>query len=114
MPYRRKILIIEHDDFLREILGNILHKNGNYIINGFCVHDGIDEARGKKIDLAIVGTSCKNYGGKKSISYIRKELGPTLDIFILNSGDEIIDFIPKDKQMKISELSIKTLVKKLS
>lgn len=114
MPHRRKILIIEHDDFLREILGNLLHKNGNYIINGFCIKDGIEQAQGKKIDLVIVGTSCKNYGGKKSINYIQKEFGPTVNIFILNSSEKIIDFIPKDKQIKISELSIKDIIKKLS
>lgn len=114
MPYRRKILIIEHDDFLREILGNLLHKEGMYILNGFCIEDGIETAHGKNIDTIILGTSCPDYNGKKSMNHLRKELGPNIDFFILNTTNKNIDFVSIEMQMKISQLSIKDIIKKLS
>lgn len=109
---RKKILIIEHDDFLREILGNLLYKKGNYILNGSCVERGLIEAKNQKIDTVILGTSCKQYNGSKSIHYIKKQLGD-IDFFILNSTDSEIDFISKNKQIKISELSIKRILEKI-
>lgn len=114
MPHRRKILIIEHDDFLREILGNLLHKENLYILNAFCIKKGMKEARGKNIDTIILGTSCPDYKGKNSLHYLRKEFGQNIDFFILNTTNKNIDFIPVDMQMKISELSIKDIIKKLS
>ena len=67
MPDRRKILIVEHDDFLREIIGNLLHKKNLYILSAFCIENGIKEAQGKHIDTIILGTSCPDYNGKNSI-----------------------------------------------
>lgn len=113
MPDRRKILIIEHDDFLREIIGNLLHKEGMYILNGFCIENGISVAHGKNIDTIILGTSCPDYNGKKSLHHLRKELGPRIEFFILNTTNKNIDFVPTDMQMKISELYIKDIIRKL-
>ncbi len=113
MPHRRKILIVEHDDFLREILGNLLHKEGNYIISGFCVEKTLEEARGKHISLVILGTSCKRYEGKKSIHYLQKNLGHEVQFYIINHSEKEIDFIPQDMQMKVSELSVKKIIEKI-
>ena len=113
MPHRRKILIIEHDDFLREIIGNLLHKEGMYILNGFCIENGISEGRGKNIDTIILGTSCPDYNGKNSLHHLRKELTPNIEFFILNTTGKNLDFVSVDMQMKISELSIKKIIKKL-
>ena len=82
MPHRRKILIIEHDDFLREILGNLLHKNGNYIISGFNIEETLKEASGKNISMLILGTSSKQYEGIKTIHYIKKNLGQNISFFL--------------------------------
>ena len=112
MPHRKKILIIEKDDFLREIIGNLLHKKGLYILNGFCIEDGLQTAHGKQIDTVILGTSCDDYIDKKSTHYIRKNLG-NVEFYILNNTNKSIDGIPSDMQMKISELSIKDMVTKL-
>jgi DNA-binding NtrC family response regulator len=113
MPFRRKILIVENDDFLREILGNLLHKDGNYIISGFCVEETLAEVRGKNISLVILGTSCERYEGKKSIHYIQKNLGHDIQFFIINNSKKEIDFVPKNMQMKVSELSVSKLVEKI-
>ncbi len=113
MPHIQKILIIEHDDFLRGIIGNLLHKNGLYIINGFCIQSGLKKSKNQKVDVVILGTSCSDYEGKKTISYIQKELG-SVKFFIINNKNTEIDFIDSDMQMKTSELSIEKIVQKLS
>lgn len=110
---RKKILIIERDDFLREILGNLLHKKGFYIENGFSVQDGIDNSQGKNIELIILGTSCDDYKGKKSINFIKKNLGH-VDFFILNNTDKETGLVEHNNEIKISELSIKDIIKKIS
>ncbi len=107
---RKKILIVEHDDFLREILGNLLHKNGYYIISDFCINNGFKLSKNKKIDSIIIGTSCKEYEGKKTIHYIKKQFG-NVNIFVINNTEDVIDFIDKDKQIKTSELSIKQILR---
>ncbi len=114
MSKRKKILIIEYDDFLREILGNLLHKKGFYIINGFCIENGLTEAYGKNIDTVILGTSCPDYKGKNSIHHIKKELGSDINFFIINDNNKDIDFIPPDMQIKTSELSVQKIIEKLS
>ncbi len=108
---RKKILIIEHDDFLREILGNLLHKKGYYILSGFCVNNGLALAQRKKINTVILGTSCKEYDGKKTMHYIQKQLG-NVNFFIINNTKEEINFIDNNKQIKISELSIQEILTK--
>lgn len=109
MPDRKKILILEKDDFLREIIGNLLHKKGYYILNGFCIQNGLEEAKNKHIHNVILGTSCKDFQGKKSINYIKKNL-TTEDFFVLNDTDKEISWIEEEKQMKISNLSIKKII----
>jgi DNA-binding NtrC family response regulator len=113
MPHRRKILIVENDDFLREILGNLLHKEGNYIISGFRVEKTLEEARRKNISLVILGTSCERYDGKKSIHYIQKNLGHNIQFFIINNSEKEIDFVSKDMQMKVSDLSVSKIIEKI-
>lgn len=113
MSNRKKILIVERDDFLREIVGNLLHKNGLYILNGFCIQDGIENAQNQHINTVLLGTSCRDYKGKQSLDYIKKHL--TVDaFFILNEGSDDLDFVSAENQMKMSELSIEALVNTFS
>ena len=114
MSDRRKILIIEHDDFLREILGNLLHKQGNYILNGSCIEKGIQEAEGKNIHAVILGTNCRQFQGKQSLEYIRKKLGNTVNFFIINDTNETLDFVADDAQMNIDDLSVQTILERFS
>ena len=112
MPYRKKILIIENDDFLREIIGNLLHKNEYYIINSNSIQTGIEKAQHEHISYVILGTSCQDYKGKNTLNYIKRNLGEA-NIYILNTTQKNIPGIEKDNQMKISELSIKTLLQEI-
>lgn len=114
MPHRRKILIIEHDDFLREILGNLLHKRGNYILNGSCIEKGIQEAENENIHTVILGTDCHTFQGKQSLAYIRKKLGNHVNFFIINDTNEILDFVADDAQMNIDDLSVQTILERFS
>lgn len=109
MPHRKKILIAERDDFLREIIGNLLHKKGFYVLNGLCIEDAIQESKGHKIDTIILGTSCRDYKNKKSIQYIKKNIAIN-NFYILNDSEKELDFVPADMQMKISELSIQKII----
>jgi len=113
MPYRKKILIIENDDFLREIVGNLLHKNEYYIINSSSVNEGIEKVHSQQIYTVILGTSCLDYKDKNNIHYIKKNLGE-VEIFILNTNKKEILEIDPEQQMKISELSIKEILRKLA
>ena len=113
MPHRKKILILENDDFLREILGNILHKNNNYIINGSTIHQGIEHSIGMNIDTVILGTSCVDYKQKNTIHYIQTRLG-LVDVYLLNNQKKHVDYFPENKQIKISELSIEEILRELT
>jgi len=115
MPNRQKILILENDDFLREIIGNLLHKKGGYILNGFSVEDGLSDAQGHHINTVIIGSSCPDFKGKETLKYIKKQLGTIdADFFVINDGAKIISGIDKDQQMKTSELSIEKILKRIS
>ncbi|MCI5050781.1 MAG: hypothetical protein MRY57_00525 [Candidatus Pacebacteria bacterium] len=111
MSHRRKILILENDEFLREIIGNLLHKKGGYILNSSSIEDGLKETSGKNIGAVILGTSCPEFKGLKSINYIKKKLeNPNTDFFIINHLNTTIKGFPKDKQMKIEDLSIQKIL----
>jgi len=111
MPKRNKILIIEHDDFLREIIGNLLHKRGGYILNGACVQDGIKESRNHRITTVIIGTACPDYKGKETLAYIRRELeNPQIRFYVLNDTYKELSFLNKKDQIKIKDLSVQEIL----
>lgn len=111
MSHRNKILILENDDFLREIIGNLLHKEGGYILNGFSVQSGIENARNHSITTVILGTSCTDYKGKETLAYLKKELdNPNLEFFVINHQNKKLSFIESDQQMTIDNLSIKKIL----
>lgn len=111
MPKRNKILIMENDEFLREIIGNLLHKRGGYILNASNIEQGLVETSGKNITTVILGTSCSEFKGKESINYIKKKLGnPNTEFFIINHNNKAIPNFPKDRQMKIEDLSIQKIL----
>jgi len=115
MPHRQKILILEKDDFLREILGNLLHKEGGYLFSAFSLKEGLKDTRNHKIDTIILGTSCDEYKGKESLTYIRKQLVDSQPkFFIINHTEDELDVVPKDQQMKTSELSIEKIIDVIS
>lgn len=111
MNNKKKILILERDDFLREILGNLLHKKNQYILNGFSVQEGIIDAKNNNIDTVILGTSCPDYRGKETISYLKKNLvGSNIEFYIINHGKGNTDFVPRNQQFNIQNLSINDIV----
>ena len=110
MPHRPKILIIENDDFLREILGNLLHKAGYYILSDFCIEHILKEHDYHNISLVILGTSCKKFEGKKTIHYLQKILGQNIKYYIINNTEKRLNFIPKEQQILTSELSIQKIL----
>jgi|AntAceMinimDraft_13_1070369.scaffolds.fasta_scaffold10661_1 DNA-binding response OmpR family regulator len=114
MPHRLKILIIENDDFLRELLGNILHKKGFYIINGMTIAEALENAQGHKIHALILGTSCSDYQGKSSLNYIKQKLDSTPQEFIINDTNKKLTYIESDFQIRIKDLSVEKIIQKIS
>jgi len=112
MKNRQKILILESDDFLREIIGNLLHKRGGYILNGSCIQDGLDNVRNNTINTVILGTSCSEYKGKETLRFITKNLDQknNPDFFIINHTNKKLDFIASNKQMTTDNLSIEKIL----
>jgi len=111
MSDRKKILILEKDDFLREIIGKLLHEKGGFMFSAYCVSEGINAVKNHTIDTIILGTSCDEYRGKETLGYIRKKLNnANINFYILNHSDDELDFIPKDQQIKISDLSVAEIV----
>jgi len=107
----KKILIIEHDDFLREIIGNLLHKKGGFILNGISIDQGISESRKHRINTVILGTSAAGYQGKKTIGYLKKHLeNPGLQVYIINHSDGKIDFIDPKDQFDINTFSVSDII----
>ncbi|MAQ77111.1 hypothetical protein CL684_01135 [Candidatus Campbellbacteria bacterium] len=114
MAYQNKILIIEHDDFLRELIGNLLHKKGGYILNGHTIKRGIQNSHNHEISTIILGNSCPSFKGKQTLHYLKKELNaPTLDIFLLNHHPKSADYIPEDHQFMTNELSVKEILDRI-
>lgn len=106
MAKRKKILILEHDEFLREILGNLLHKKDYFILNGVNINQGIEKTQKVHIDYIILGTSCLDFKGRSSFSYIHK-YHPKVKIFSINADNKFHKHLEKSDQMLLSELSVK-------
>ncbi|MCA9352773.1 response regulator [Patescibacteria group bacterium] len=114
MQQRKKILILEKDDFLREILGNLLHKKGGYIFSAFSLKDGLHDAHGHKLDTIILGTSCSEYKGKETLAYINKQIdGANPDFFIINDTGTKLDFVAPENQIATENLSVQTILEKI-
>ncbi len=114
MPDRNKILILENDDFLRELLGNLLHKKGNYILNGSSIERGVTNTKNQKISQVILGTSCPDFNDKSSINYLKQNLDPQIKIFVINAGSKKLPYIDSKKQMFVSELSVSEIIRTIS
>lgn len=116
MPHRNKILIIEKDDFLREIIGNLLHKKGGYILNGSCISNGLQQANNHHISTIILATSCSEYKGQETLKFIKHKLNQTNppEFFIINYTGRQLGFIPNEQQMKFENLSIEKILGSVS
>jgi DNA-binding NarL/FixJ family response regulator len=109
MSYRKKILILEHDDFLREIIGNLLHKRDGYILNGACIEEGLADAKNHQIDTVIVGDSCPDYNDKQSINYLKKNFNDP-ELFLINTKANEVNYLPKKHQFMTKDLSIQHIL----
>lgn len=109
MPTRPKVLILNRDDFMREIIGNLLHKKGYYIINAQCINDAVKQAQGMDIKHIIMSTNCDEFKGKQSIHFLMTSFANP-DIFLINEAQERITYVPKDAQVDIKHLSIKNII----
>lgn len=110
MPHRPKILILENDDFLRELIGNLLHKKDQFILNGSTIQQGLKAAQNQHIDTVILGTSCPDFNNKSSINYIKQQLHPQVRLFSINHSNKKMTYIENNDQMMIKDLSIKNLI----
>ncbi len=113
MPHRNKILILENDDFLREILGNLLHKKGAYILNGFTIAQGVKQAENQSIDTIILGTSCKDCDGKSTIHYLNT-LFDYPKFFIINNSNQELTFAKDHPQIMLKDLSVEKIIETVS
>lgn len=116
MTERKKILIMEYDDFLRELIGNLLHKKGLYILNGYSINEGLKEARKHIVDSVILGTSCSKYKGIETINYLKKQFNQTHvpNFYIINHTGKTLEGIPLENQYPIETFSIEKIVHDLS
>ncbi len=107
---RKGIIIVEHDDFLREILGNLLHKVGYYIVSG----ESITSVRGKlsqhSFHLAIVGENVKDFYGRKTIQDIQRETGNNHIAFFLITENGTNPLVEAKNQIDVSRLSIRKIL----
>ncbi len=110
MEERVKILILEHDDFLREILGNLLYKKGLSILNGTTIEQGLKETEHQLVSCVILGTSCIDFRGTSSIHFIKKQFGNDVDIFIINTESKALDYHPSEKQIMVKDLSVSKII----
>lgn len=106
---RLKILILENDDFLRELLGNILHKQGYYILNGTSIDQGVSDVENHHIDIVILGASCPDYKGSSSFNFVNKNLGNP-QVFLIPLGNKKESFLPKSQQFPTDSLSVKEMI----
>jgi DNA-binding NtrC family response regulator len=109
MPYRKKILILQNDDFMRELLGNLLHKDGLYILNGSSIEKGLQRAEDHNVSMVILSSDCEDFDGKSSINYINKEL-ETPEIFLINEASQKVSYHPSEDQMLAKDLSVQKIV----
>lgn len=116
MPHRNKILILETDDFLREIIGNLLHKRGGYILNGTCISDGLEQVNNRHITTVILSTSCPEYKGKETLKFITHQLNQinAPEFFIINHTGQHIGYISDAQQMSVDDLSIEKLIERIT
>ncbi|GEM_PF-1929686 len=108
-PQHLKVLILENDDFLREILGNLLHKHGCYVMNGSTIERGVEEVALRTVNYIVLGTSCTDFDGKSSINFLRKKFSDA-KIFLVNNQDLPVSYIAMKDQMLVKELSIKKII----
>lgn len=98
-----------NDDFLRELVGNILHKQGYYILNGSSIQLGINEAEQHRIDMVIINSDCPDFDDKSSIHYLQKEL-ESPRIFLIHDGSKRVDYLPQEDQMFLKDLSVQKIL----
>ena len=113
MADRKKILIIQNDDFMRELLGNLLHKEGFYILNGSTVEEGLNHTINHHIDIVIISSDCPDYEGKSTFNYIMKRL-ETAQPFVIHQETRSLPYLYKDDQMSIDKFCIPHLIKRVS
>ena len=109
MPNRKGILIIEEDDFLREILGNLLHKKGYYIVSDFCIEKSLEMIQHHRVDLVILGTSCEQFKDKHTLRYIEERLGQKIPFFLIVHKEEKVSYLPESQQILEKEISLKRI-----
>ena len=109
MPHRTKVLIIENDDFLREILGNLLHKKELYIFDAPTIEKAVHLVGEQHIQKIIIGTSSDDFEGKKTIHFLRKKFSNPR-IFLINQTTKPVSYLPKQDQILESKLSIKSII----
>ncbi len=107
---RKGIIIVEHDDFLREILGNLLHKVGYYIVSGESIASIRNRLHQHSFHLAILGEDVKDFYGRKTMQEISQEAGnPHLDFFLITEKGTS-PLIGIQKQMDVSNLSLRKIL----
>ncbi len=107
---RKKILILEDDDFLREILGNLLHKQGCFILNGRTLEEGLRDAHKQHIDVVIIGTSCSDIKSEGVLHYLKERIGGHINFFVIHQDNEIFEGLPQEQQISLSNLSVSKII----
>ena len=67
----KKILIIEDDKFLRELISQKISKNGYIVIEAIDGEDGIEEFKKEKPDLVLLDLILPGIDGFEVLSQIR-------------------------------------------
>jgi len=107
---RKGIIIVEYDDFLREILGNLLHKMGYYIVSGESIAKVRKQLKQHPYHLAILGESVKDFYGKKTMREITHDTGNIrLDFFLITESGRN-PLAAEEKQIPTEKLSLRKIL----
>ncbi len=108
---RKGIIVIEYDDFLREILGNLLHKMGYYIVSGESIASVRNQLSQHAFQLAIVGENVRDFYGKRTFGELRRETGNTGMKFFLITEHGESPLVAKGEQIDVNELSVRKILR---
>lgn len=83
----KSILIVDDDDLLREMLGEILRQEGHDVTEAVDGKSALKHARKKSFDVVTLDVALEKEDGRNLVAPIR-ELQPEAKIYLLTGMDE--------------------------
>lgn len=86
----QRVLIIEDNNDLREVLGRFLENNGYRVMQFDSTEDGIDAVDEHDFDIALIDINLPGKSGFSMIEYIREQ-GKTMPLIAMTARDGLED-----------------------